>query len=121
MRKDKTKQKTLMGARRHARVRGKVWGASDRPRLSVFRSSKYVSLQLIDDEAGKTLVFSGSSAGAGKKKHSKLETAKQAGKVLAERAKAVGIKKVVFDRGEYAYQGRVRAVAEGAREGGLEF
>ncbi|MDO8557742.1 MAG: 50S ribosomal protein L18 [bacterium] len=114
-----------MRTRRHGRIRGKIQGTADRPRLSVFRSAKHLALQLIDDEAQRTIVgitdekkTKKINKGSGA---AKVEKARAAGKVLAEKALAKGIKKVVFDRGGYAYHGRVRAVAEGAREGGLQF
>jgi large subunit ribosomal protein L18 len=104
---------------RHKRIRAKISGAKERPRLSVFRSNKHIFLQLIDDSAGKTLVSA--SDLKMKKKGTKTEIAKEVGKELAKLAKAKKIKKVVFDRGGYKYHGRVKASAEGAREGGLEF
>lgn len=113
--------------RRRARVRARVSGTADRPRLAVFRSAKHISAQLIDDAAGKTLA----SANDAKLKKADLTNeenleAKKAkayavGKALAEKAKAAGIAAVVFDRGGYAYHGRVKALADGARAGGLEF
>ncbi|GMR19113.1 MAG: 50S ribosomal protein L18 [Patescibacteria group bacterium] len=105
-------------ARRRVRVRGSVSGTSKRPRLSVFRSSKHVCAQLINDEKGVTLVSSSDLEIA---EGSKTERAFKVGKALADKAKKQKIKRVVFDRGGYAYHGRVKAVAEGAREGGLEF
>lgn len=120
MRRDSTKEKAKMRARRHARVRGKVRGSAERPRLSVFRSLKHVALQLIDDESGRTLTSVQTKIDR-TRKGAKTALAKEAGKLLARTAKAKGITKVVFDRGGYAYHGRVRAVAEGAREEGLEF
>lgn len=111
-------------ARRHRRVRARISGTPERPRLNIFRSLANIYAQLIDDEQGVTLV-SASSIDAelkarmeGKKKS---EQAKLVGAAIAERAKAKGIAAVVFDRGGYKYHGRVKAVAEGAREGGLEF
>lgn len=108
-------------ARRKIRTRTKVWGTKVRPRLSVFRSNKYIYAQLIDDSQKKTLVGVSEKEVEDKaiKKMSKQERAKQLGMYLAQKAKK--IKKVVFDRGGYAYKGRVKALAEGAREGGLEF
>jgi large subunit ribosomal protein L18 len=106
--------------RRHRRVRGKVAGTAERPRLAVFRSNRGVSAQLIDDEAGKTLAaaswltlksFSGP----------KVEQAAEVGKALAAAAKKAGVERCVFDRGGYLYHGRVKALADGAREGGLQF
>lgn len=104
---------------REKRIRVKISGTKERPRLSVFRSNKYISLQLIDDQSGKTLVSA--SDLKLKKKATKTEIAKDVGKKLAEVAKEKKIKKVVFDRRGYKYHGRVRAAAEAAREGGLEF
>lgn len=103
--------------RRHARVRAKVAGTAERPRLVVFRSLKHVSVQLVDDVMRKTLMTVTDSGLTGKK----TEKSVGVGKRLAEQAKAAGITKVVFDRGGYQYHGRVKAVADGARDGGLEF
>ena len=104
-------------ARRHLRVRKKVAGTPERPRLVVFRSLKHVYAQIVDDQAQRTLMTVGDQAMTG----SKSEKATAVGKSIAERAKAAGISKVVFDRAGYQYHGRVKAVADGAREGGLEF
>ena len=106
--------------KRHARVRGKISGTAERPRLSVFRSEKNIYAQIIDDVAGNTLVAASSvekDFGPGSNK----EAARKVGKLIAERALAKGIEEVVFDRGGYIYHGRVKALAEGAREGGLKF
>ena len=107
--------------RRHRRVRGKVEGTAERPRLAVFRSNRGIFAQLTDDDAGRTIAgaswldlpktFSGD----------KTEQAAEVGKRLAEAAKKAGIESAVFDRGGYLYHGRVKALAEGAREGGLQF
>jgi large subunit ribosomal protein L18 len=107
--------------RRHRRVRAKVAGTVERPRLVVFRSNKGISAQLVDDLAGKTLA--GASWVGLKKtfKGSKTEQAAEVGKAVAAAAKKAGIERVVFDRGGYLYHGRVKALAEGAREGGLIF
>ena len=102
---------------RHKRVRKKVIGTAERPRLAVYRSNRYVYAQLIDDYVGRTLLAV-SSLGA--KEGDPTEQAKAVGQELATRAKEAGIKAVTFDRGGFQYHGRVRAVAEGAREGGLE-
>ena len=107
--------------RRHHRVRKKVRGEADRPRLAVYRSNKHIVAQVIDDRAGKTLAAASSHeadlrSGAGNK-----ESAAKVGTVLAERAKAAGVTKVVFDRGGFLYHGRVAALADAAREAGLEF
>jgi large subunit ribosomal protein L18 len=115
----KTNIKTLKRARRQKRIRAKVAGTSDMPRLSVFKSNRYISAQLINDDAGTTLASMSSLNLKGKKV--KTEQAKEVGLELAKLAKAKGVSKVVFDRGGFIYTGRVRAVAEGAREGGLEF
>jgi large subunit ribosomal protein L18 len=107
--------------RRHRRIRGKVAGTAERPRLAVFRSNKGIFAQLIDDESGKTLA--GASWLGLKKsfKGNKTEQAAEVGKLVAQAAKQAGIEEVVFDRGGYLYHGRVKALAEGAREGGLRF
>lgn len=104
--------------KRRARVRGKVFGTKKRPRLSVFRSGKHIYAQLIDDEKGETLV---SASDLGLREGVKMEKALAVGEELARRALKLKIKKVVFDRGGYSYHGRVKAVAEGARKGGLKF
>jgi large subunit ribosomal protein L18 len=107
--------------RRRSRIRKKVRGTAVRPRLSVFRSSKQISAQLIDDDRGHTLAQA-SSRDLGRKGSCKTrEAAGHVGKLLAERARQAGIEKVAFDRGGYLYHGRVKALAEGAREGGLVF
>jgi large subunit ribosomal protein L18 len=106
--------------RRHRRVRGKVAGTGDRPRLAVFRSNRGVFAQLIDDERGVT-VASASWLSLRPFTGSKTEQAQEVGKALAAAAKAAGVTRCVFDRGGYLYHGRVKALAEGAREGGLEF
>ena len=111
--------------RRHVRVRAKVKGTAARPRLNVFRSSAHIYAQVIDDVQGHTLVAASDLEDEVKTKLGdgvpKTEKAKAVGQVIAERAKAAGINAVVFDRGGFLYHGRVRAVAEGAREAGLEF
>jgi len=108
----------------HKRIRKKVQGTAARPRLNVYRSLNNIYVQVIDDLKGATLVSanSGESVEKGKKRTGgNLAAAKEVGKTVAERAKAKGIKKVVFDRGGYIYHGRVKALADAAREGGLEF
>lgn len=113
------KSKRNKREKRHKRVRAKVFGTAKRPRLSVFRSNKHIFLQLIDDKKGKTLVsFNDLKM---KEKLNKTERAKEAGKQLAKLALAKKTKNVLFDRGGYKYHGRIKAVAEGAREGGLIF
>jgi large subunit ribosomal protein L18 len=106
--------------RRRRRVRAKVRGSAERPRLSVYRSNRGVFAQLIDDDAGRTLA-SVSWTEPELRELSSMDQAKRAGQLLAERAKADGIENCVFDRGGYRYHGRVAAVADGAREGGLRF
>ena len=106
--------------RRRRRVRAKVRGSADRPRLAVFRSNRGVAAQLVDDDRGHTLaavVWTEDDL----KALPRMEQAKKAGELVAERAKKAGVEHIVFDRGGYRYHGRVRALAEGAREGGLEF
>ena len=104
---------------RHKRVKAAIKSGSNRPRLSVFRSNRYVFAQIIDDVKGATLVSAGDFKSKGKTK--KTESAKNVGLELAKAAKLKKIESVAFDRGGYKYQGRVRALAEGAREGGLKF
>lgn len=116
---DKMKAKREGRLRRHDRVRAKVSGTAEVPRLNVFRSNKGLYIQLIDDVAGKTIAsVIDAEVKAGK---TKVEKSKEAGKIIAKKALEKNIKKVVFDRGGYQYHGRTQAVAEGAREGGLEF
>ncbi len=100
------------------RIRKKVNGTAERPRLSVFRSNKQIYAQVINDNEGKTLA---SASSLGLEKLAKTEQAKKVGAILAEKAKAAGVEQVVFDRNGYLYHGRVQALAEGAREGGLKF
>lgn len=104
--------------RRHRRVRGKITGTAARPRLAVFRSNADIYVQVIDDEQGHTLAAADSRS---VKDGDKSAKARATGLMVAERAKAAGVSNVVFDRGGYLYHGRVKALAEGAREGGLEF
>ncbi|HET6964794.1 MAG TPA: 50S ribosomal protein L18 [Acidimicrobiales bacterium] len=119
-----TKDKQTARVRRHFRVRKKVAGTADRPRLAVFRSNKHISAQVIDDRSGRTLAAAstveaslrGSGDGTGNK-----TAAATVGRLVAERARAAGVTSVVFDRGGFQYHGRVAAVAEAAREAGLEF
>lgn len=123
--------KSQQRERRHARVRAKVLGTTERPRLSIFRSNKFIYAQIIDDEAGKTLVSasdmelkgspSAKDSEGAKKKKGKIESSNTVGTELAKKAKEKNITKVVFDRGGYIYTGRVKAVADGARAGGLDF
>jgi large subunit ribosomal protein L18 len=106
--------------RRHRRVRGKVWGTAERPRLVVTRSNRGIFAQLVDDDTGRTLASAGWTT-LGKTEGSKTEQAAEVGKALAAAAKEAGIERCVFDRGGYLYHGRVKALADGAREGGLLF
>ena len=103
------------------RVRSKISGTPQRPRLSVYRSNLHIDCQLIDDNNGKTLVYATSKDESIPEGSSKVETAKKVGEILAEKAKSAKIEDVVFDRSGYRYHGRVKALAEGAREGGLKF
>ncbi len=106
----------------HKRIRQRVAGTPERPRLAVFRSLKHIAAQVIDDRAGHTIVSASSSEKkAGVANGGNVAGAKEIGRILAERAKDKGIKKVVFDRGGYLYHGRVKALADAAREAGLEF
>jgi large subunit ribosomal protein L18 len=112
----------------HKRIRRKLNGTPERPRLSVYRSLNHIYAQLIDDMAGQTVVAANSREGAGKveagakkKTGGNVAVAKEVGKLLAQRAKAKGVGKVVFDRGGYLYHGRVKALADAAREAGLQF
>jgi large subunit ribosomal protein L18 len=106
----------------HRRIRHKVRGTGERPRLAVFRSLKHIYAQLIDDTEGRTLVAASSAEkSAGTASGGNVAGARLIGKVIAERAKEHGIKRVVFDRGGYIYHGRVKALADAAREAGLEF
>ncbi|WP_125706108.1 50S ribosomal protein L18 [Lacticaseibacillus daqingensis] len=113
--KNKTRQ------RRHARVRGKISGTSERPRLNIFRSNKNIYAQLIDDVAGVTLASASTLDKEIAASDSKTAAAAAVGALVAQRAVAAGHKVVVFDRGGYLYHGRVQALAEAARENGLEF
>jgi large subunit ribosomal protein L18 len=112
------KKQNARFARRAARVRAKITGTAERPRLSVFKSHRYIYAQIIDDTKGNTLVSFTSKDAKGK---SPADRAKEVGLGLAKKAVAAKIKKVVYDRGGYLYAGKIKLVAEGAREGGLEF
>ncbi len=107
--------------RRHYRLRFKIKGTPERPRLCVFRSEKHIYAQVIDDTAGRTLAAAASNEKGFEGPGSNREAAEKVGKMVAERAVKKGIESVVFDRGGYVYHGRVQALAEGAREGGLKF
>ena len=105
--------------RRHRRIRGKIAGTAERPRLAVFRSNRGIFAQLVDDQSGRTLASASWSAVASS--GSKIDQATAVGKALAQAAKKAGVERCVFDRGGYLYHGRVKALAEGAREEGLQF
>ena len=107
----------------HSRIRSKMTGTAERPRLNVYRSLNHIYTQLIDDANGVTIASASTVAKKGAEKivGGNVEAAKIIGKMIAERAQAAGVKKVVFDRGGYLYHGRIKALAEAAREGGLEF
>jgi len=115
-------QKNEKRIRIHERIRKGLAGKSERPRLSIYRSTNHIYAQIIDDLQGKTLVAASTVEGKGSKKTGgNLASAKEVGKSVAEKAKAKGITKVVFDRGGYLYHGRVKALADAAREAGLQF
>jgi large subunit ribosomal protein L18 len=114
-----TQEKVRSRTRRHRRVRKKVVGTPDRPRLAVFRSNRHIYAQVIDDVAGKTVAAASSTVT--KKGDDPVAKAKAVGLELASRAKQAGVSTVAFDRGGFMYHGRVKALAEGAREGGLQF
>ena len=111
----------LQRLKRHKRVRGKISGTPERPRLAVYRSNAHISAQIIDDVNGVTLVSANTYEKSFEGTGSNKEAARKVGAILAERALAKGISAVVFDRGGYIYHGRVSELAEGAREGGLNF
>jgi large subunit ribosomal protein L18 len=113
--------RNIVRVRVHRRIRRKVKGTAQRPRLCVYRSLKQIYAQVIDDTAGHTLAWASSGAEDGKAGGGNMAGAKAVGRLIAERAKAKGVEKVVFDRGGYLYHGRVKALAEAAREAGLEF
>jgi len=117
-----TTQKQLLRVRRHRRVRKRVTGTAERPRLAVFRSNKHISAQVIDDVSGRT-VASASTVEADLRGPStgNKDAAAKVGRLVAERAKSAGVSRVVFDRGGFLYHGRVAALADAARENGLEF
>ena len=114
------RQRNVIRQRVHARIRQKMQGTAERPRLNVYRSLNHIYAQVIDDASGTTLV-SASSMAAKLKTGGNVAAAKEVGKLVAERATAKGVKKVVFDRGGYLYHGRIKALADAAREAGLEF
>ena len=115
------KDSNLARLKRHARVRAKISGTTERPRLCVYRSNANISAQIIDDTKGITLVSASTLEKAFEGNGGNIEAAKKIGAIIAERANEKGITDVVFDRGGYLYHGRVSALADGAREGGLKF
>lgn len=119
---DKAKHKRELRLRRHNRVRRKVHGNAERPRLAVHRSNRHISVQVIDDEAGQTLASASTLEGDVRGGATgNIEAAKKVGALVGERAKSAGIDTVVFDRGGFRYHGRVAALADAAREAGLKF
>jgi large subunit ribosomal protein L18 len=119
-----TSKKTVMRKRRHVRIRKKVSGNPERPRLCVFRSLNHIYAQIVDDSSGKTLMAASTLEASLKKKKGhkgNVEAAKLTGQIIGKKAAEAGIKKVIFDRGGYLYHGRVEALAAAAREAGLEF
>jgi large subunit ribosomal protein L18 len=114
-------EKKTIRKRIHTRIRRKVQGTTERPRLAVFRSVAHIYAQVIDDVEGKTLVSASTVDKSGKTNGGNVAAAKSIGKLVAERAKEKGVKHVVFDRGGYQYHGRIKALADAAREAGLEF
>ena len=120
----KNESRNVIRLRRHARVRNKISGTPERPRLNVFRSNSHIHAQIIDDTVGNTLVSASTlqkEVKAELEKTNDVEAAAYLGKVIAERAKAKGIDEVVFDRGGFIYQGKIKALADAAREAGLNF
>lgn len=113
--------KNEIRVRIHTRIRKKIHGTPERPRLAVFRSVKHIYAQVIDDRSGRTLAAASSQEKGASFDGGNVAGAKEVGRLVAERAKTAGINTVVFDRGGYLYHGRVKALADAAREGGLEF
>ena len=122
---DKAQKKLQRRQRAHMRIRGSIQGSGERPRLAVFKSSRYIYAQIIDDQKGETLAQANSREGEARGKFEGGPTTKSAarrvGEIVGERAKSKGIESVVFDRGGYQYHGRVKEIAEGARSKGLKF
>ena len=116
----KKQSRDALRRKRHSRIRLRIDGSPQRPRLSIFRSSKFIYAQVIDDSAGRTLASASSREATLASGTGKVDPARAVGRALAERAKAAGVVAVVLDRGGYRYHGRVRSLAEGAREGGLD-
>ena len=118
---DSAKQKREARIRRHRRVRKKVRGSAERPRLAVFRSNKHITAQIIDDRSGHTLAAASTTEPALTGNGGNVDAATKIGELIADRAKAAGVTTVVFDRGGYLYHGRVKTLADAAREAGLKF
>jgi large subunit ribosomal protein L18 len=116
----KSDSRDALRRKRHARIRLRLNGSTERPRLSVFRSTRFIYAQVIDDSTGRTLASASSREAGMGEGAGKLDAARAVGKALAERARAAGVTVVVLDRSGYQYHGRVRSLAEGAREGGLD-
>ena len=115
------KDRNAQRLKRHRRVRGTISGTAARPRLNVFRSNNHIYAQIIDDESGRTLVSASTTESSFEGKGGNKEAAKRVGELVAKRAIEKGIDEIIFDRGGYIYHGRVKELAEGAREGGLKF
>ncbi|HEV8433824.1 MAG TPA: 50S ribosomal protein L18 [Thermoanaerobaculia bacterium] len=118
---DRAKERVASRGRIRERIRGKVTGTEQRPRMAIFKSQKYIYVQVIDDAAGKTLVSASSKDADSGAKGANAAAAKAVGALIAKRAKDKGITRVVFDRGGYLYHGNIKALADAARENGLEF
>ncbi len=118
---NKGKENKIRRLRRHRRVRAKVRGTADRPRLSVFRSNRHLCVQLIDDAAGRTIAAASDAEAAGGKKETRNARAEKLGALIAKRAAEKAVAKAVFDRGSYRYHGLVSSIAEAARKAGLQF
>jgi len=116
----KKTSRDLLRRKRHERIRLRLTGSPGRPRLSIFRSAKYIYAQVIDDSSGRTLAAASSREASLAGGPGKVESARAVGRAIAQRAKAAGVSAVVLDRGGYRYHGRVRSLTEGAREGGLD-
>ncbi|HEV7278705.1 MAG TPA: 50S ribosomal protein L18 [Pirellulaceae bacterium] len=120
---NKNKYLSAQRTRRRHRVRNRMQGTPERPRLTVFRSLQHISVQLVDDLSGRTIAAAGTyeAGGRGEGPNGNKDAAARIGQLIAERAKQAGVTKIAFDRGHYKYHGRVAALAEAARQGGLEF
>jgi len=124
MKKDRVVEKRRKAARRRQHVRKSVRGSANRPRLSVFRSARHIYAQIVDDDSGRSIAAVSSTSKEVRSESSvggNIASARSMGQLLAEKAKTQGVSEVVFDRGSYLYHGRIKALADGAREGGLQF